>query len=319
MSTAKRKNRKTTKRGHFWGWVIGCSLVAALCLLITLGEKMSDPILPTWQEIFQAVGLAEPQPLDSEMQVHVIDVGNADSILVRNRGANLLIDAGEKGDGDTIVSYLRERGVNKLDAVIATHADADHIGGMTAVLGEFEVGRFYMAFMPEEATPTTQVYAAMLQALTEQNIEVIEAKPGQQFSIGDAKVDILGPAAEFEENNNQSVVCKVTFGSRRFLFVGDAEKEAEDALMTSGADLSADVIKLGHHGSRSSSQPAFLDRVQARYAVITCGAGNSYGHPHTETLETLREREMTVYRSDLCGSIVATTDGSSLSFSTEKE
>ena len=218
MAAKKRMTKKERERRHrrrFWAGILLVSLAAAFCVLVTLSEQMTRPFLPTWKEIFQKVGLAEAEPLDSELRVHVIDVGNADAILVQNKGASLLIDAGEKDDGERVLAYLREQGVDKLDMVIATHADADHIGGMKTVINGMDIDAFLMATMPEGYTPTTKTYTGMLEALAGKGVKITEAKPGARYPLGDAVLDILGPAAEFEENNNQSVVCKVTFGAKK--------------------------------------------------------------------------------------------------------
>ena len=317
---AKRRRKKKLTRGQFWGLVLSASVAAALCLLITISGRMSEPFLPTWEELLGYIdGADKPgQPLDTELEVHVIDVGNADSILVRNKGMNLLIDAGERNDGERVAAYLEDHGIKKLDMVIATHADADHIGGMKTVIQRLEIGAFIMAFMPEGYTPTTSTYAGMLEALADKGVKITPAKAGARYSLGDAWVDILGPAGEFEDNNNQSVVCKVTFGSRKFLFMGDAEKEAERALLAAGTDLSADVLKAGHHGSRSSTTAELLEAVQPTYVLLTCGVDNSYGHPHAETVARLKEAGVTIYRSDADGTVVIATDGETLRVQTEK-
>lgn len=317
MVAKHRRRRKKDGRAGFWTAVVAVSLAAAFCILVTISEQLEKPFLPTWDEIYQKLGLAEPEPLSTELAVHVIDVGNADAILIRSGSANMLIDAGENGDGDEVLDYLRGQGVSKLDLVIATHADADHIGGMDEVIREMEIGEYVMSTMPEGYTPTTKTYTDVLEALLDRQVKVTEAEPGMNYALGEAQVDILGPAGEFTDNNNQSVVCKVTFGSRRFLFMGDAEKEAEDALLAAHTDLRADFIKLGHHGSNSSSQEEFLRQVAPDYAVITCGAGNSYGHPHADTLNTLKNLGISCYRCDEDGTIVVTTDGSTMDIRTQ--
>lgn len=316
------KRRKKHNQKAFWSLVILSSVVLAFAVLVTVSERLATPFLPSWDEIFQAFHVVDaPEsvpPLDTELRVDVIDVGNADAILVRNQDKSLLIDAGENEDGRTVVDYLKKQGIRRIDYVIATHADADHIGGMDDVVKAFDIGTFIMAFMPEGHTPTTKTYENLLTALADKGMKVTSAKPGLSYALGEAVLDILGPVRDFDETNNQSVVCKVTFGARKFLFMGDAEKEAENALMEAGTDLSADFIKLGHHGSHSSTQASFLDRVSPRYAMMTCGAGNSYGHPHEETLDLLEKRQIPYFRSDLNGTVVITCDGNDLVVTPEK-
>lgn len=253
------------------------------------------------------------------IQVHVLDVGNADCMYITAGDRHMLIDAGDKENAGIIISYLEERKVRKLDLVVATHPHADHIGGMAAVLTRFEVGNFLLSFMPEGYEPTTQTYLNLLQTLDERDIPVTDVKPGDQFTLGEMVVDILGPVRDFTDINNQSVVCKVTFGDQQFLFMGDAEREAEQALLEAGADLTADFIKIGHHGSRTSTQKAFIRQVNPSVAVIPCGAGNSYGHPHEETIDLLNSLKLAVYRSDIHGTIVVSGTGQGeLKVSTER-
>ena len=234
---AKRRRKKSGwTRGQFWTLVISLSIVAAACVLITISGQMSKPFLPTWTDIYTLLGGKEdtgPAP-EGTLQVHAIDVGNADAILVQTGGRNMLIDAGERDDGDRVVDYLKAKKVDKLDIVVATHADADHIGGMKTVIENMEIGTFIMAFMPEGYEPTTKTYTGMLEALATRNVAITEAEVGAQYALGEARLHILGPAGEFEDKNNQSVVCKLVFGSQKFLFMGDAETEAEKALLQSG-------------------------------------------------------------------------------------
>ena len=316
------KRRKRKNKRAFWGFVVISSLILSFAVLVTISERMADPFLPSWDELFQTLHVVEsPESvpaLDTELRIDVIDVGNADSILIRSQDKSLLIDAGENEDGEKVVDYLRQQGIRRLDYVIATHADSDHIGGMDEVVEAFDMGTFMMAFMPEGHTPTTKTYENLLTALTDKDIQVTEAVPNSSYMLGEARLDILGPVEDANETNNQSVVCKVTFGGRKFLFMGDAEKEEEDSLMESGVDLSADFIKLGHHGGRSSSQEDFLDQVSPQYAMITCGADNSYGHPHEETLKRLERRNISYYRSDLSGTMIITCDGKDMTITPEK-
>lgn len=247
-----------------------------------------------------------------------MDVGNADAILVKNGGKTLLIDAGENGDGDHVVTYLRRQGVQSLNYVIATHPDADHIGGMDVVVDEIDVEKFIMPIMPQSITPTTRTYIDLLQSLERNNVGITEAAPGSDYALGNARFTLLGPLEEHNSSNDMSAICRVDFGDNRFLFMGDAEREAENSLLKEKADIKADFIKLGHHGSKSSSQQTFLQEVGPRYAAICCGAGNAYGHPHKNTLQLLKRLNIEYYRSDLNGNIILTSDGREITVETEK-
>lgn len=297
-------------------------VLLALVVLISVNSILPEPFAPvmTWNALIDRSGLNQTVTLpDGELQVHFLDVGNADAILVRTGEHQMLIDGGEAGDGDTIIDYLQEQGVDKLDLVIATHPDSDHIGGLSDVLKAFPVGQMLMTFMDDEHTPTSKTYERLLTTLDEQNIPVIEVEAGQQYTLGEATIDILGPVEQYEETNNISVVSRITFGHHRFLMMGDAEQEAEEALIQSGVDLSADVLKTGHHGSRSSTGEDFLRLVSPTHAVISCGVDNRYGHPHPETLETLQEQDVQIWRTDTDSTIVMTSDGVELTIDTAKE
>ena len=293
--------------------------VLIFCLVIELGQLVPSLGIPGWDELFANADLSgAPVTPEGELQVYFIDVGNADSILIRQGEVNALIDAGERGDGDDVFAYLNRQGVKKLDLVIATHPHADHIGGMADVIGGITIDKFVMSFMPEDETPTTATYLNMLTALDEKNVTVEEAKLGTEYALGTARLTVLGPLSESDEANNVSVVTRLTFGERSFLFMGDAETDVEQELLTSGRLLSADVIKVGHHGSNTSSSQAFLSKVDPDFAIVPCGKGNSYGHPHDEVLTRLDKMDVEVYRADVHGHIAIATDGKNLTISTQK-
>ena len=218
-----KKEREKRRRVLLWIFLPLVVLLLVFSGLVTISEQMNRPFLPTWERIFEAAGLRDAPPLsdlEGELRIDVIEVGNADSILIRNGTHNMLIDAGTNPAGQDVVNYLHNQGVQRLDLVIATHGDVDHIGGMDNVIDAFEIDTFIMAFMPEGFEPTTKSYLSVLQALDKNNIAVTEAAPGASYPLGDAAVEILGPVREFEERNNMSVVCRVSFGNRRFLFMG---------------------------------------------------------------------------------------------------
>lgn len=314
MAKHKRKNK------HYLRTVFIISVICALACLITINETLEHPFLPTWDQIGEAIGITDTSVTlpESELQVHMIDVGNADALLIRNKDKNMLIDAGENSDGDDVVDYLKKQGVKKLDLVIATHPDADHIGGMDTVVDNLDIGTFILAYMPKGYTPTTKTYESMLTSLLNKDIKITPAKVGEQYMLGDAKIDILGPVGDYTQTNNQSVVCKLTFGKNKFLFTGDAEEEAEEAILRSGVDLKADVLKVGHHGSGSSTDKKFLAAVRPRYALIPCGKDNSYNHPSPATLQRLQSANAAIYRADLNGTVVVTSNGTDISVKPEK-
>lgn len=295
------------------------AIAVVICLVVELIGMIPGVPFNGWSDIGIALGLT-PSPVipEGELEVHFLDVGNADCILVRQGDKTMLIDAGEADDQERIPKYLQQHGVQKLDLVIATHPHADHIGAMAAIIEQYPIGRFVMSFMTDEATPTTRVYTKMLEALDSQNVTVDEAVPGTVYELGTARLQILAPFEAVDEANDVSVVCRLSFGNRAFVFTGDTGKGVEKQMLDSTYILRADVLKLSHHGSNSGNSERFLYEVNPQYAVITCGEGNSYGHPHQEVVNRLQRQNIRSYRSDIHGAIVFTTDGDSLTVETEK-
>jgi competence protein ComEC len=254
------------------------------------------------------------QAAEGELTVHFIDVGQADCALVECGGQTMLIDGGNVADSSLVVSYLQGQGVEYLDYVVCTHAHEDHVGGLSGPLNTCTVGTVL--------SPVTQydskAFSDFVKYTQKQGLELTVPSAGDAFSLGGAQVTVLGPVADYEETNDTSIVLRVDFGKTSFLFTGDMERAAEEDLIASGCDLSATVLKVGHHGSSTSSSYVFLRQVMPTYAVISVGADNSYGHPHEEVLSRLYDAQVTVYRTDQQGTVVASSDGESVTFTTEK-
>jgi len=248
--------------------------------------------------------------LSGDLAVHFIDVGQGDSILLTFRDKTMLIDAGERGMGERVIEYLEERDIESLDVVVATHPHSDHIGGLAAVISAYPVGRFVDSGQPH----TIATYENLLALIEERGIPYTVVERGQTIALDpDLEIQVLNPAPEFSDDvNENSVVLKVTYGKISYLFVGDAGEPAEEDMMEAGLDLDADVLKVGHHASRYASSARFLDAVSPAISVIQVGEGNDYGHPHKEALERLEATGSRIYRTDLDGTVVVTTDGEAL-------
>lgn len=250
---------------------------------------------------------------NNKMRVHFLDVGQADCILIQMPDdKSMLIDAGNNADEANIVSYIKSLGINKIDILIGTHPHADHIGGMDAVINSFDIGKIYMP----KVSNNTKAFERVLLAIKSKGLKVSSAKAGTVLDAGPSvKAEILAPNnTSYKELNNYSVVVRIAFGSTAFLFTGDAEKESEDEMLLNGFDVKSTVLKVGHHGSTSSTTAKFLKAVSPKYAVISTGEGNDYGHPHRETLDRLKKAKIQIYRTDKSGTIVFTSDGSVVKF-----
>ena len=303
---AKRKFPRKMRKGP--AAVIAALLIAAVGLLRS-GCLEEPGSLPAGSQV---------QPVEGLLEVTFLDVGQGDSILLRTQEQNILIDAGEVEYGQTVVDDLADYGVEELDLVIATHMHSDHMGGMAAVVEALPVDTFVMTALPDSMVPTTRVYENLLTALEESPETAVEAaEPGVVYDLGGGvTLTILGPLTDYDDLNLTSVVCRVDAGARSFLFTGDMEREAEQDLLEAGADLDADVLKVGHHGASTSSTEDFLAAVSPAASVIEVGTGNSYGHPTGQTLERLQSYGP-IYRTDLDGAVVVATDGVSLTVTTE--
>ncbi len=248
-----------------------------------------------------------------KLLVSYIDVGQGDSAFLEFPGGKTaLIDAGERDYGDEVADYLRQRGCRKIDYLICSHPHSDHIGGMQQVVEEFDVGQVYMP----KVSHNSRLYENLLLAIQKKGLTIKTAKAGVTIEVeSGVTMTMAAPVSDgYDELNDYSAVVRVAYGETSFLFTGDAEVPSEQEMLLSGQFIDADILKVGHHGSTTSSSEDFLKAVSPAYAVISCGTDNSYGHPHDEILELLDELEIPVYRTDLEGTIQVLSDGKNVEF-----
>ncbi|WP_410510113.1 lamin tail domain-containing protein [Methanosarcina hadiensis] len=300
------------KSSHVIGTIICLSLI-----LITAGcTDSTDTPSETTSEQNTPTTTAQNTytPSGQNLTVHFLDVGQGDSILIEYSNKALLIDAGESDQGQVVTSYLQDYGISTLDYIVATHPHSDHIGGMDDVLNNFQVEHFVDSGYPH----TSKTYENMLTSIDQKDIPFEVVKAGQTINFDPAvDIEVLNPASTYSDDlNENSVVLKVTYGETSFLLMGDAGLETEEHIMEAGYDVDSDILKVGHHASTSGSGPTFVSTVSPDISIIEVGTENSYGHPHSEILKRLHEAS-TVYRTDLDGTIVVTTDGSTYTVMTE--
>lgn len=320
----KTKLPKWTKNMPQWavGLILGVAVAAAVFFGIEVlpsdGNGNAVDTFLTWLDQALYGESAPTTTPDGILQVDVIDVGQGESILITVGGKAVLIDAGENDKGDEVLDHLEARGIDHLDLAIGTHSHSDHIGGMDTVLSQIPADEFWMGATPDNLVQTTKTYYDVLEVLDINKIPLKEPEPGTEYDLGGAVLTVLGPVGTPESVNNCSLVCRIDYGEVSFLFNGDAEKSMEDNILRSGADVDADVMTMGHHGSSTSSSKAYFNAVSPEYAAISCGKDNEYGHPHKETITKLKNSGTTYRRTDVNGTITFTTDGTAIEMSTER-
>jgi competence protein ComEC len=280
-------------------------LIALLLILLLLtGCTSSKAVEPTTKP-------TEPSVAEPGLTVHFLDVQHADSILLACGGEYALVDGGYPESGERIVSYMRQQGIKELDLLVGTHPHGDHIGGLPQVLNTFPTETVWTSQLPY----TNDYVSNFTNAVTRNGADFVQPRPGESFRLGDATIDVIGPLnLRYEEANDLSLVLMVTYGDTRFLLTGDMEEVAERELVEAGVDLKADVLKVGHHGSSSSTSYRFLRAVAPTYGVISLAAANEYGHPHRDPMSRLMDADVTIYRTDKMYDVVAFSDGETISF-----
>ncbi|MBQ8387375.1 MAG: MBL fold metallo-hydrolase [Clostridia bacterium] len=280
-------------------------ILCVLCIAYFVAQALG--VVFPWQEQKRGGEVS-----GGDLEIHMIDVGQGDCILIKAPEGNMLIDAGDKSNAAQVAiqTYLEDADVKDFEYVVFTHSDADHIGAADYVMENYQVDNVIMTVADER---TTVVYKEMMTAIEENGAKIIDAEPGNTYSIGEMEFEILAPIGDkYSDVNDYSVVLRIDYGESSFLMTGDAEKDSEKEMVAkySASDLDCDVLKAGHHGSRTSSSEALLGLVTPEVVLISCGEGNKYGHPHSEVLDRfVKYANQQIFRTDELGDIVITTDG----------
>ncbi len=319
---ARRRGKRRTY--PWWAALFVVLLLVALRLLapwlsehgVTLFEEPSGTAASQSQQ-------TAPMESDGELSVYFLDVGQGDSALITYNGWNMLIDTGEYKYADGLTEYLQEMGIEKIDALVCSHPHTDHMGCMARVVQRFEIGALYMPHVSDDMAPTTSAYEALLDAAAEKGMKINTLEAGAGIDCPEAlAIEVFSPRpdAAWDNLNNWSAVMRISFGEISFLFTGDAERDEEDCVRedaaASGWELQSTVLKCSHHGSNDGNPSKWLNAVSPRYAVISCGEDNPYGHPHEEPLERLDKLGVEIYRTDQDGTVLANSDGKTVAWET---
>jgi len=272
-----------------------------------------------WQAVYSSFGLSDFSSIakDYPMSLHVLNVGKADSILVECKGKYLLVDGGTPDQAETVNRYLARRGVTALDYMINTHPDSDHVGGLSGVIEEYKVDHYFMPQLPENLLPSDSVYTNTIQSLKRKGLSPEYLRGGNTLTMGDVRIEVLAPLSVLNSTNENSIVLMLTYGQTRFLLMGDAEAGEESAILATQKDLHADVLKVGHHGSKTSSTAAFLAAVKPKYSAVSV-ADSQYELPNREVMDRLNRYSATVGRTDVSGTLLYCSDGTTIIYQTER-
>ena len=249
---------------------------------------------------------------DGSLSVQFLNVGEADAILIQTTEGNMLIDAGNNNDGPLLVQYFKELNIEQFDILVGTHPHEDHIGGLDDIIREFEIKKVYM---PDVVT-TTSTFLDVLDAIENKNLKISVPKIDSIWELGDAKIEVIYTGTDSNDLNNTSIVLRLIYGGVKILFTGDATASLEKEI--GKKNISSDVLKVAHHGSPYSTTNEFLEACHPKYAVISVGKGNDYGHPGTSVLKKFKRENITVYRTDKQGTILLITDGKNIEFNSIK-
>lgn len=259
------------------------------------------------EEIDSSYSLHNKNTVTSDLKIYYLDVGQADSILISNNNHNMLIDAGNNEDGPKLVKYIKEElNITKFDYVVGTHPHEDHIGGLDDIINNFEIENILLP----EVTTTTKTFEDVLDCLANKNLDITIPVIDSTFKLGEADLSVIYTGTDDENLNNSSIILKMIFGNYSYLFTGDAEKEVEDSILRK--NINVDVLKVGHHGSSTSSSESFLNKVTPSYAIISVAKENSYNHPSKETIDRLKKYTSNIYMTSELGTILLTSNGKTI-------
>lgn len=306
------KARRKSKRSNYK--LILFVIAAVICALIECLPKFSG-----WADVAKKATVNQNViEEEGKFYAHFIDVGQADCELLKCGNDVVLIDAGDVDSFEAISSYLDSQNVKEIDYFIITHMHADHMGSASKVIEKYHPQNIIMTRLNKKNTPVTDLYERFLDTLSKCDANIIPAVPGNSYELSSFGFAVLAPNEDYEELNDTSVVIKAYFGDNTYLFQGDAEEKSEKDILSSGFKVKADVLKLGHHGSKTSSCEKYLDAVRPAVAIACCGKDNKYNHPNEETLVKLKKRGIPCYRTDKNGNVVVVSDGKDISVITER-
>lgn len=304
--------------------ILGAGILIVACLLEFYFNPSSEsqntstaPETTQEQSNTQTTELENPEKIEGELKVYMIDVGQADSFLFVQNEQVALVDCGTRSTGENVVKYLNELGINKIDYLFGTHPHDDHMGGMYDVITNFEIGKIIIPEV-EPGKVTSNWYAKLMKEIKDKNYNVEYPVVGTTYNLGKSTMKVIASMKDPENNlNNYSTVLKVSFGDMDIIMTGDAETEVEKEILQSGENIEAEILKIGHHGSNTSTSDEFLEAVNPDYALISAKVGNKYEHPVKSTMEKLKNNSIIVYRTDESGTVEITITTDDVSFSCE--
>lgn len=315
MTNGKNGRKKSTKELKILTVIIVAILILTN-LIFEEDEPKNEEQSKNAEQVVMVEEATDVVKQEGELILTMIDVGQADCFLLMQNGETALVDCGTRSTGKDAVEYLKSIGITKLDYVFGTHPHDDHMGGMYDIITNLEVDKIIIPKVEEELT--SNWYMKLMEELSSGEYTIVNPKVGDIYSLGDATIKVIGQMFETNGNtNNYSTVMKVSFGEMDIIMTGDAETEVEDKILASKENIDAEILKMGHHGSDTSTSTKFLDAISPDYALISSKVGNKYEHPIKSTMEKLEEREIEVYRTDENGTVIAIITSENVSFNCE--